>query len=50
MRDFARGAEIFVTTATLLQGLVVPWLGPKYQRLFKNTYEPLFKASLSFAE
>jgi hypothetical protein len=47
----AGGAAIFVTTATLLHGLLVPWLGPKYPRLFKSSYEPLFfDAGLSFAE
>lgn len=45
------GAAIFVVLASLIQALVTPWLAPKFPKLFKATYEPLFfDADLSFAE
>src|SRR5436190_7403074 len=41
------GAAIFVALAAL----VVPHLGPKFPRFFKNSYEPLFfDATLSWRE
>jgi hypothetical protein len=47
----AGGAVTFVATATLIRALTTPWLGPKFPRFFKNSYEPLFfDASLSFIE
>ena len=36
------GAAIFVALATLVHALLVPHLGPKFPRFFKNSYEPLF--------
>jgi hypothetical protein len=40
-----------VVTAALLHALIVPWLGPKFPKAFKNSYEPLFfDANLSFSE
>ena len=45
------GAAIFVATATLIHALATPWLGPKFPRVFKSGYEPLFfDATLSFTE
>jgi hypothetical protein len=45
------GAAIFVALATLVHALVVPHLGPKFPRFFKNSYEPLFfDATLSWRE
>ncbi len=45
------GAVTFVLTTTILYGLVMPWLGPKFPRFFRNSYQPLFfDAGLSFAE
>jgi hypothetical protein len=45
------GAAIFVATATLIYALVTPYLGPKFPRFFKNSYEPLFfDPTLSFSE
>ena len=45
------GAAIFVATATLIYALATPWLGPKFPRVFKSGYEPLFfDATLSFTE
>ena len=42
---------IFGTTATLIYALATPWLGPRFPRLFKSGYEPLFfDATLSFTE
>ena len=44
-------AAIFVATATLIHALATPWLGPKFPRIFKSGYEPLFfAATLSFIE
>ncbi|MBR1191683.1 hypothetical protein [Bradyrhizobium sp. AUGA SZCCT0160] len=46
-----RGAVIFVVIASFFHALIVPWLAPKYPKLFKASYEPLFfDASLSFSE
>jgi phosphatidylserine synthase len=45
------GALIFVITTTLFYAILTPWLAPKFPRLFKQSYEPLFfDASLSFSE
>lgn len=45
------GAAIFVVLTSLLHGLLTPWLGPKFPKVFKQGYEPLFfDASLSFSE
>jgi hypothetical protein len=45
------GAAIFVATATLIYALATPNLGPKFPRVFKSGYEPLFfDATLSFTE
>ena len=45
------GAAIFVALASLFHGLMMPWLAPKFPKLFRNSYEPLFlDASLSFSE
>ena len=45
------GAAIFVATATLIYALATPRLGPKFPRVFKSGYEPLFfDATLSFTE
>ena len=47
----AGGAVIFVATATLIRAPTTPWLGPKFPRFLKNSYEPLFfDATLSFIE
>lgn len=47
----AGSAVLFVATATLIRALTTPWLGPKFPRFFKNSYEPLFfDASLSLIE
>jgi hypothetical protein len=45
------GAAIFVALSSLFYGLMMPWLAPKFPKLFRNSYEPLFlDASLSFSE
>jgi hypothetical protein len=42
---------IFVALASLFRGLMMPWLAPKFPKLFSNSSEPLFlDASLSFSE
>lgn len=42
---------IFVALATLLHAVAMPYLGPRFPKLFKNSYEPMFfDASLSFSE
>jgi hypothetical protein len=44
------GAAIFVALASLFHALVMPSLGPRFPKFFKN-YEPhFFDASLSFDE
>ena len=49
--DIAGGPVLFVVVASIFHGLFTPWLGPKFPKFFKNSYEPLFfNASLSFAE
>jgi hypothetical protein len=45
------GAAIFVVLASAMYALITPYLGPKYPKLFRNGYEPLFfDATLPFAE
>jgi hypothetical protein len=45
------GAAIFVAIASLVHALLVPWLAPKFPKLIRHGYEPLyFDANLSFAE
>ncbi|MBN8988236.1 MAG: hypothetical protein J0H42_08320 [Rhizobiales bacterium] len=45
------GAVTFVVMASLFQALLIPWLAPKFPKLFKASYTPLFfDASLSFAD
>jgi hypothetical protein len=47
----AGGAVTFVVTTSILYGLATPLLAPRFPRLFKNSYEPLFfDASLSFSD
>ncbi len=44
------GAAIFVVLASLFHGVLTPWLGRKFPKLFKHGYEPLFfNATLSFS-
>ena len=35
-------AVAFVVLGALLQGVLMPWLGPKFPRFFSNSYQPLF--------
>jgi hypothetical protein len=45
------GAAIFVALASVFYALAMPYLGPKFPKLFKNSYEPhFFDASLPFSE
>ena len=45
------GAAIFVALASLIHALLVPRLAPKFPKLIRHGYEPLFfDANLSFAE
>jgi hypothetical protein len=45
------GAAIFVALASLIHALLVPWLAPKFPKLIRHGYEPLFfDPNLSFAE
>jgi hypothetical protein len=45
------GAAILVVFASVFYALALPYLGPKFPRFFKNSYEPLFfDASLPFSE
>ena len=49
--QIAGGAVFFVVATSILHGLLTPWLGPKFPKFFRNSYEPLFfNAGLSFAE
>jgi hypothetical protein len=44
-------AAIFVALASVFYALMVRYLGPKYPKVFGNSYEPLFfDATLPFAE
>lgn len=45
------GAAVFVALASLIHALLVPRLAPKFPKLIRHGYEPLFfDAGLSFAE
>jgi hypothetical protein len=45
------GAAIFVGLASAFYALTMPYLGPKFPKLFKNSYQPLFfDASLPLSE
>jgi hypothetical protein len=45
------GAAMFVAIASLVHAMLVPWLAPKFPKLIRHGYEPLFfDAELSFAE
>jgi hypothetical protein len=45
------GAVAFVVLASAMYALLTPYLGPKYPKVFRNGYEPLFfDATLPFAE
>lgn len=45
------GVLIFVLMATALHAVVTPWLAPKFPKLFRHNYEPLFfDAGLSFSD
>jgi hypothetical protein len=45
------GAVIFVAIACFIHALLAPWLAPKFPKLIRHGYEPLFvDTSLSFAE
>ena len=45
------GAAIFVAIASLVHALLVPWLAPKFPKLIRHGYEPLFfDAELSFTD
>ena len=49
--DIAGGVVLFVALTSVLHGLFTPWLAPKFPKLFRHGYEPLFfDASLSFVE
>lgn len=44
-------AAIFVLAASILSALVTVWLAPKFPRVFRSSYEPIyFDASLSLSE
>ena len=48
---YVGGAVPFVMLTTLFHALLIPWLAPKYPKLFVNSYEPLFfDAGLSLAD
>jgi hypothetical protein len=45
------GAAIFVALASLIHALLVPRLAPKFPKLIRHGYEPLFfDAGLSFTD
>ena len=45
------GPVIFVVLASLLHGILVPWLAPKFPKRFGQGHEPLFfDCTLSFSE
>jgi len=49
--DIAGGVVLFVALTSVLHGLFTPWLAPKFPKVFRHGYEPLFfNAGLSFAE
>ena len=49
--DITGGFLQFVVLTSVMHGLFVPWLAPKFSKIFKQGYEPLFfNANLSFLE
>ena len=45
------GAAFFVVMASIFYALVTPYLGTKFPKAFRNSYEPLFfDAKLSFSD
>jgi hypothetical protein len=45
------GAVIFVAAASLIFAVIARWLGPRFPRLVRNGYEPMFfDAALPFGE
>jgi len=51
VRHDIAGVVLFVALTSVLHGLFTPWLAPKFPKLFRHGYEPLFfNAGLSFAE
>jgi len=49
--EISGGVLLFVVMAAVFHGLLTPWLGPKFPRFFKQSYEPLFfDARLPFSE
>jgi hypothetical protein len=45
------GAAIFVALASLIHGMLGPWLGRKFPKVVKHGYEPVFfDANLSFTD
>ncbi|MBT1510905.1 hypothetical protein KIP88_10355 [Bradyrhizobium sp. SRL28] len=49
--EIAGGVVLLVVTASIFHGLLTPWLAPKFPKLLKHSYEPLFfNAGLSFLE
>jgi len=45
------GATFFVVVTSILTAITAAYLGPKYPRYFKGSYEPVFfDATLSFRE
>ena len=49
--EIAGGVVWFVVTASIFHGLLTPWLAPKFPKVFRHGYEPLFfNARLSFVE
>ena len=49
--DITGGPVLLVVTASVLHGLFTPWLAPKFPKVFRHGYEPLFfNAGLSFVE
>ena len=51
VRHDIAGVVLFVALTSVLHGLFTPWLAPKFPKLFRHGYEPLFfNAGLSFVE
>ena len=49
--DITGGFLQFVVLTSVMHGLFVPWLAPRFSRIFRRGYEPLFfNANLSFPE
>jgi Zn-dependent protease with chaperone function len=50
-REIAGGPVFLALAASILYGVLTPWLATKFPKLSRHSYEPLFfDASLSFAE